>query len=47
MIKFSKNYYGKKVKIEIEGFIRKFKKFKNEQELVSQIKKDMALVSKK
>ena len=47
MIKFSKNYYGKRVTFEIKGFIRKFKKFKNEQELISQIKKDMALVSKK
>ncbi len=46
LLGFSKNVYGKKVTIEIKTFIRKFKKFNNEQMLISQIKKDMAFVAK-
>lgn len=45
LLGFSKNVYGKKVTIEIKKFIRKFKKFKREEDLVAQIRKDILFVS--
>lgn len=41
LIGYNGNAYGKKAIFEIKKFIRKFKKFKNEKELVVQIKKDI------
>jgi riboflavin kinase / FMN adenylyltransferase len=41
MIGYKGNAYGKMAVIEIGKFIRKFKKFKTEKELITQIKKDL------
>ena len=41
LIGFKRNIYGEKVTLEINKFIRKFKKFKTEKELIVQIKKDL------
>ena len=41
LLGFKKNVYGRQVTLEIGKFIRKFKKFKNEKELIAQIKKDL------
>ncbi len=41
LINFNKNIYGEKVTLEIHKFIRKFKEFKTEKELILQIKKDL------
>jgi FAD synthase len=38
--------YRKKVTFEINKFIRKFKKFKTEQELIEQIQKDIKLITR-
>lgn len=46
LIGFYGDAYGKKVVIEVGKFIRKFKKFKDEKALASQIKKDMAFVAR-
>ncbi len=44
LIDFKGNLYGKKVTLEVGKFIRKFKKFKTEKELIAQIKKDLARI---
>ena len=41
MIDYNGDAYGKEVTIEIKKFIRKFKKFRTEKELIAQIKKDL------
>ena len=41
LIGYSGDAYGKKVTLEIKKFLRKFKKFNTEQELIIQIKKDI------
>jgi FAD synthase len=41
LIGYNGNSYGKTTTFEIGKFIRKFKKFKTEKELVTQIKKDL------
>lgn len=41
LIGYKENAYGKKVTFEINKFIRKFKKFKTEKELIKQIEKDL------
>lgn len=41
LLGFKKNVYGRQVTLEIRKFIRKFKKFKSEKELILQIKKDL------
>jgi len=41
LIDFKGNLYGKNVTLEINKFIRKYKKFKNEKELTLQIGKDL------
>ncbi len=46
LIGFYGNAYGKEAVIKVGKFIRKFKKFKDEEMLVSQIRKDMAFVKK-
>jgi len=41
LVGYKGNAYDKEVTLEIKKFIRKFKKFKTEKELIAQIKKDM------
>ncbi|MES2023325.1 MAG: riboflavin kinase [Patescibacteria group bacterium] len=41
LIGYNGNAYGKTATFEIRKFIRKFKKFKSEEELIKQIKKDL------
>jgi riboflavin kinase / FMN adenylyltransferase len=41
LLGFRGDAYGKKAIFEIKGFLRKFKKFKTQAELVIQIKKDL------
>jgi riboflavin kinase/FMN adenylyltransferase len=41
LIGYKGNAYGKEVVFEIVKFIRKFKKFKTENELIKQIEKDL------
>mgnify|MGYP001579982203 CR=1 FL=1 len=41
LIGFKKDIYGEKVTLEINKFIRKFKKFKTKKELKEQIEKDL------
>ncbi len=43
LINFKDNLYGKKVTLEVGKFIRKFKKFKTEKELIVQIKRDLII----
>ena len=45
LIGYKGNAYGKKVLFKIGKFIRKFKKFKSEKELIAQIKKDLKICS--
>lgn len=45
LIRYIGNAYGVKVTLELKKFIRKFKKFKTEKELITQIKKDLKLCS--
>ena len=41
LIGFKKDIYGAEVILEVNKFIRKYKKFKTEKELILQIKKDL------
>ena len=41
LIGYEGDAYGKEASLEIKKFIRKFKKFKTEKELIAQIKKDL------
>lgn len=43
MIGYSGDVYGKRVTLKTEKFLRKYKKFKTEQELVKQIREDLRL----
>ncbi len=43
LIGYAGDAYGKSVTLEIEKFIREFKKFETEEELILQIKKDIDL----
>ncbi len=45
LIGFNGNAYSKQATFEIKTFLRKFKKFKTEKELINQIKKDLKLCS--
>lgn len=45
LIGFNRDAYGEQAAFEIKKFIRKFKKYKGEEKLILQIKKDMAFVS--
>lgn len=40
-LKFKGNLYGKKLILRLNSFIRPYKKFKSEKELISQIGKDL------
>jgi len=44
ILDFNKNIYGQKLEIEIVEKIRPFQKFETEEELISQIKKDLEKV---
>ncbi|MBI3888750.1 riboflavin kinase [Candidatus Nomurabacteria bacterium] len=44
MIGYVGDAYGKEVTLEINKFLREFKKFDTEEELIEQIKKDLNLV---
>ncbi len=44
-IGYSGDAYGKEVTLELHKFLRKYKKFKTEKELIAQIKKDIKLCS--
>lgn len=46
LVGFKGNAYRKKAVFEVLKFIRKFKKFKNEKELIAQIGKDLKKVLK-
>jgi len=41
LIGYNDDAYGKEVTLEINKFLRKFRKFKTEKELIVQIKKDL------
>lgn len=46
LIGYSGNAYGQNATLSIKQFLRKFKKFEAEEELISQIKKDIKLITK-
>ena len=41
LLGFSENAYGRQVTLEINEFLRKYKKFGTEEKLIMQIKKDL------
>ena len=41
LIGYNGDAYGKQVTLEIKKFLRKYKKFNTEKELITQIKKDL------
>lgn len=41
LIGYNNDAYGKKVTLKLEKFIREFKKFNTEEELIKQIKEDL------
>jgi FAD synthase len=41
LIGYDGDAYGKQVSLQIKKFLRKYKKFKTEKELIAQIKKDL------
>ncbi len=41
LIGYSGDAYGKEVTLEVEKFLREYKKFETEAELITQIKKDL------
>ena len=41
LVGYNGNAYGKVAVLEVNKFLRKFKKFKTEEELIAQIKKDL------
>ena len=43
LVGYSGDAYGKEVTLEIKKFLRDFKKFNTEEELIGQIKKDIEL----
>lgn len=45
IIGYSGDAYGKDIDLEIKKFLREYKKFKTEEELVAQIKKDISICS--
>ncbi len=45
LIGYNGDAYGKEVTLEINKFIREFKKFETEAELITQIKKDIEICS--
>ena len=45
LIEYSGDAYGKEVMLEINKFIREYKNFNTEEELIAQIKKDIEICS--
>lgn len=45
LIDYNEDAYGKEVTLEIQKFIREYKKFETEAELIEQIKKDIQICS--
>jgi len=45
LIDYTGDAYGKEVTLEVEKFIREYKNFRNEEELIKQIKADLVLCS--
>ena len=45
LLKYEGNAYGKSVTLEVKNFLRKYKKFKNEADLIKQIKSDIELIA--
>lgn len=43
LIQYNGDAYGKEVVLEVEKFLREYKKFNTEEELINQIKKDINL----
>ena len=43
LLGYNGNAYGKNVKLELNKFLREYKKFDTEEELIIQIKKDLKL----
>jgi FAD synthase len=43
LIGYNGDAYGKEIKLRIEKFLREYKKFNTEEELIEQIKKDLKL----
>lgn len=41
LLSWKGNVYGKMITLEVEKFIRKYKNFSSEKELIAQIKKDL------
>lgn len=46
LINFNGNLYGKKIAISLKKYIRPFRKFKEEEQLKKQIKKDLEIIKK-
>ena len=46
LVGFDGDIYGQTVTLKIEKFLRKFKKFDTEEELIAQIKKDLLACSR-
>lgn len=46
LIGFKGNLYGKKLTLDVVKYLRPFKKYRNERELIVQIRKDVASVKK-
>ncbi|XOQ48456.1 MAG: Riboflavin biosynthesis protein [Eubacteriales bacterium] len=44
LLNFAKDIYGKKLKLEVQGFIRKVQKFDNLEEVKKQVEKDLDFV---
>ena len=45
MIGYGGDAYGKEVTLQLEKFLRDYKKFEKEEELIKQIEKDIQLCS--
>lgn len=46
LLNFAKDIYGKKIKLEVQGFIREVQKFDNLEEVKKQVEKDLEYVKK-
>jgi len=46
LLNFNRDIYGKEMTLEVKKFLRDYKKFKTEQELIAQIKKDLQAVAR-
>jgi len=46
LIGYDGDAYGKEVKLKINKFLREFKKFENEEDLIAQIEEDLKICSR-